>query len=489
MHRLIRLLAGLLVGYLLLAIPGPEPTVGPAPARGAGFVWNRDTLWQRLENDFRMARAEPCTAAEPRTIDRIGAVASRLTLMTGEVVGPEAPVLDSLELQFFELAPLVAACPATLPGYIALQQAFRAGIKSQSRAWDVTTRPARERLYRALYGSRTALEEVIVHHAAQASALVSGVDEPSVTPSVMVQGVRIHSGDMLVSRGGYPTSALIARGNDFPGNFSHVALVHVDSATGTASVIEAHIERGVAITTAEGYLADKKLRIMVLRPRADLPALVANPMLPHAAAERMLTRARTEHVPYDFAMDYTDPSRLFCSEVASAVYRDEGVTLWSGISTISAPGLRRWLAAFGVRHFETQEPSDLEYDPQLVVVAEWRDPASLQADRVDNAVIDAMLEGAEAGDELGYPWYQLPPVRILKGWSALMEALGRTGPVPEGMSARAALRNRAFGERQRRIAADVHNRITVQQQAQGYPLTYRQLLELARAAAGEEHER
>jgi len=37
-------------------------------------------------------------------------------------------------------------------------------------------------------------------------------------------------------------------------------------------------------------------------------------------------------------------------------------SLWSGILHISSPGLRKWLAAFGVRHFETQEPSDLEYD-------------------------------------------------------------------------------------------------------------------------------
>lgn len=489
MRRLIRLLAGLIAGYLLLAIPGPDPAVPPAPAQGAGFVWDRDTLWQRLEDDFRAALAKPCTTAESQITERITALAGQLTELQSQSVGPEAALLDTLELRFFELAPQVAACPGALPGYLSLQQAFRDGIKAQSRAWDVATRPARERLYRALYGSRTAVEEVIVHHPSVAPALASGLDEPSATPSVIVQGVRIHSGDMLVSRGGYPTSALIARGNDFPGNFSHVALVHVDPVSGAASVIEAHIERGVAITTADGYLADKKLRILVLRPRADLPALTADPLLPHRAAERMLARARTEHVPYDFAMDYTDASRLFCSEVASTVYRDEGVTLWTGLSTISAPGLRRWLASFGVQHFETQEPSDLEYDPQLVVVAEWRDPVSLQADRVDNAVIDVMLEGAESGDALGYPWYQLPPVRVIKGWSVLLERLGRTGPVPEGMSARAALRNRAFGDRQRRIAAEVHDRIAVLERDQGYPLTYRLILELARAAAGEERER
>src|SRR5207244_1880859 len=86
------------------------------------------------------------------------------------------------------------------------------------------------------------------------------------------------------------------------------------------------------------------------------------------------------------------------------VYGELGVRLWTGLSTISAPGLRRWLSAFGVRHFETQEPSDLEYDPQLVVVAEWRDAGALMQDHIDNAAIDAMLEGAQRGDGFSSTW-------------------------------------------------------------------------------------
>jgi hypothetical protein len=77
----------------------------------------------------------------------------------------------------------------------------------------------------------------------------------------------------------------------------------VDSATREISVIEAHIQLGVVIATADQYLADKKLRVMLLRPRPDLPALVRDPMLPHRAASSMLQRARTEHIPYDFTME------------------------------------------------------------------------------------------------------------------------------------------------------------------------------------------
>src|SRR5262249_3111516 len=261
-------------------------------------------------------------------------------------------------------------CPTRLEDYTRLEERLREAIKWQSRHWDVAGVPARRRLYRSLYGFRAAAEEVVLQAPDRATALLPGIAEPSATPATLVHGVEIHSGDMLVSRGGYPTSALIARGNDYPGNFSHVALVHVDSVTHVASTIEAHIERGVAVSTADQYLSDKKLRIMVLRLRSDLPVLRRDPMLPHRAATLALQRARSGHIAYDFEMDYTDASRLFCSEVASSAYRDLGITLWTGLSTISAPGLRRWLADFGVRHFETQEPSDLEYDPQLVVVAE-----------------------------------------------------------------------------------------------------------------------
>ena len=135
-----------------------------------------------------------------------------------------------------------------------------------------------------MYGMRAAVEEVLL----QADTLnfnpVQFVkEEPSATPSTLLQGIRVHSGDLLVSRGGAEVSAFISRGNDYPGNFSHVALLHV-SEDGNASFIEAHIEKGVAIATAEEYLKDKKLRFMVLRPRADLAQLKENPLLPHQAA-------------------------------------------------------------------------------------------------------------------------------------------------------------------------------------------------------------
>jgi hypothetical protein len=316
-------------------------------------------------------------------------------------------------------------------------------------------------------------------------ALTMVQDVPSATPAATVLGVTIHSGDILVSRGGAPTSALIARGNDYPGNFSHAALVYVDPQANLISTIESHIERGVLIASLDQYLKDTKLRIMVLRLRFDLPARAADPMLPHKAASYALQRARTEHIPYDFEMDFAHPDRLFCSEVVSDAYRQMGITLWMGRSHISAAGVRAWLAAFGVTHFETQEPADLEYDPQLSVVAEWRDPETLYQDQMDNAVVDVMLEGAEAGEELSYTWYMLPIARMAKFYSLVLNGLGKVGPVPEGMSATAALRNTWFSARHVRIKMRLLDLADQFKKQHGYNPPYWELVKLAREAQGE----
>ncbi len=475
--------AGALVALAAaLAWPASPVLVADAPAGRQRFVWGRDSVWNALETRFAAGLTTGCSN-EREARSAADSIVAMLATLQRERVPATSPSLDSLESAFFGLGTTAAACAALANDYVALQGTLREAIKWQSTAWDLASREVRDRLYQALYGSRAAVEEVMLQHQDTVRTLFIGSPAPSATPSAVSNGVELHSGDLLVSRGGYPTSALIARGNDYPGNFSHIAFVHVDSATRAISVVEAHIERGVVVGTADSYLADRKLRVMVLRPRADLPAIAKDPMLPHRAASRMLERARNEHIPYDFSMDYEDPSRLFCSEVASAAYREQGVILWTGISTISAPGLRRWLASFGVRQFETHEPSDLEYDPKLQVVAEWRDAASLFDDHMDNAVTDVMLEGAERGDALEYGWYTLPVARVMKAYSGVRESMGGVGPIPEGMAPASALRNRSYNARHAEIKTVLRERAERWRAEKGYRPPYWALVSLAREVA------
>lgn len=447
------------------------------------FAWYQDDYWAGMEESYRRLRQTGCAGAAMEVRERTETLRRLLSRIAAGHFGPDAGEFGELERSMFETAPLVAACGEGIAGYLLLAAETRAVVKRQSEKWDMKSDAARTTLYRLLYGSRAALEEVMIQARPGAIPnLTRGTDEPSATPAAVVGNVRLHSGDILVSRGGAPTSALIARGNDFPGNFSHIAFVYVDPASREAKIVEAHIETGVVVSTVEQYLADMKLRVMLLRPRADLPQLVRDPMLPHKAAEYAYLRASEGHIPYDFAMDYRDHARLFCSEVASEAYARYGVDLWAGISRISLPGLRRWLAGFGVEHFETQEPSDLEYDPQLRVVGEWRDPATLRQDRFDNAVTEVMLEGAEKGEELDYQGYLRPAARLVKLYSRSLNLAGKAGPIPEGMSADAALRTEEYMARHGAIGERLALMAERFKKKNGYEAPYWQLVKMARAA-------
>jgi hypothetical protein len=292
----------------------------------------------------------------------------------------------------------------------------------------------------------------------------------------------LHSGDILVSRGGAPTSALIARGNDHPGVFSHVALLHVDEKTGQATVIESHIECGVAAGSFENYLRDKKLRIMVLRLRADLPAMRTDPQLPHNAATLALREFERRHIPYDFAMDYHNPDKQFCSEVVSSAYGHWSIRLWIGPSFISDPVVCAWLGSMGVRFFETQEPADLEYDPQLRVVAEWRDRGTLLKAHADDAVTDTMLASGKPGESLPYQRWLLPLARVAKAYSVVLNWFGKVGPVPEGMSATQSLRAVRYEREHKAITERLLVLAEEFKKEKGYEPAYWELLKLARVA-------
>ncbi|HPW54521.1 MAG TPA: hypothetical protein PLP31_02200 [Thermoanaerobaculaceae bacterium] len=472
----------LTVGAWLAWPPEPEPA-NLVPAAAKPFVWRQDARWEALERRFVEARQVGCAGTAGTISERLAVLEAVLERLAVVSAGPTTPAWDDAELALFEAAPLVAACPERIAELARLQARFRDLAKLRSRTWDMSSRAARDRLYRVLHGGRTALDQAILQAPGSLPEVLLGEDVASHTPSAVIRGVRLHSGDLLLSRGTAPTSALIARGNDYPGSFSHVALVHVAAADGAVSFVEAHIERGVAIASVESYFADAKWRLVVLRPRSDLPALGRHPLLPHRAASWAVAEAHARHIPYDFAMDTSDAGAMFCSEVAWWAYRSQGVRLWLGPSHISSPGLVRWLGCFGVRHFETLEPSDLEADPQLALVAEWRHPDGLWQDHLDSAVIEVMLEEAEAGAAIPVPRMLLPVARLAKAWSWVLNRLGRVGPVPEGLSATAALRNRELSRIHRQRTSRLSALAEDFTCRQGYRPPYWQLVRLARTTA------
>jgi len=441
----LRILLALTILYLVLLIPDSNSKPKISVADKKPFFWNRDNLWQSMEQNFttakKMAPAKLDSLIQPAKKN----AENKLTIFQSNSYPATDTNLATIENNFFYLASLIAAKPGEVKWFTAYYNDLRRHIKLMSQQWNMQDTAVKNSMYTLLYGMRAAIEEVLLQcDASQISPTMLVQEEKSATPAREIFDIQVHSGDLLVSRGGAEVSALISRGNDYPGNFSHVALIYIDEKYNTPYLIEAHIEKGVAVSTVEQYIKDKKLRFMVLRLRHDLPMMQNNMMLPQKAAALMYNEAFKRHIPYDFKMNFYDSSAMFCSEVASYAYRKNEVQLWQNISTISSKGVVNWLEDFGVENFVTQMPSDLEYDPQLTVVAEWRDPETLYKDHIDNAVMDALLEKANRGENIGYNIWMLPVARVMKAYSWLLNRFGRYSIIPEGMNATCALKNETF---------------------------------------------
>ncbi|MGB5271711.1 YiiX/YebB-like N1pC/P60 family cysteine hydrolase [Eudoraea sp.] len=466
--------------YLLLLIPMPENKSEPQKASEIPFIWDQDALWENLEKAFLRAKAIPSEELDSIVQELAFENDSILNANKNKTIKPEDGIYALIERRFFQIAPLIAAQENKSDWHVRFYNRVRKKIKLDSRFWDMNSSSARNTSYRILYGMRATVEEILLQSSDDQFVSTTFVsDEPSATPSVDILGIEVHSGDLLVSRGGAEVSAFISRGNDFPGNFSHVAIIHINEETDEPYLVEAHIEKGVAIATLDEYLNDKKLRFMVMRPRVDLEQMMANPMLPHEASLFIFNESQTRHIPYDFKMDYYDSSAMFCSEVGSYAYKQFGINLWESESTISSNGIIEWLNNFGVENFVTQMPSDLEYDPMLSVVAEWRDKEILFQDHVDNAVMDALISRANEGEKLDYNLWMLPVARVIKAYSLLLNSIGKEGIIPEGMGAVTALKNTDFVDRFKECKSITELKINAFKEENEYLPPYWQLVRMA----------
>ena len=463
-------------------------SVADTPA--GSFSWQRDPFFQTLEQTFEQAKQQPLQQVRDRFAVQV-AQGRRLTeaiRLSAEKI-PFAELKGLEEAQFYTATLAAAHEPLMIEAHGFLAEA-RLTVLRAAAYWPAGNPDVHNAIYRVVYGGRAAIEEALVQQQAGAlPALTLLEDVPSATPSVVIEGVRVHSGDIILSRGDAPTSALIARGNPYPGNFSHVALVHVDEHSGAATVVESLIERGAVFGSAAEFLKEKRHRLLLLRLRPGNPLLQQDPLAPHRAAGYMLDRIKAGHISYDFSMDWNDDSKMFCSEVAYHAYRTTGIDLWADKQKLEAPGLVRWLGDMGMKNFTTIMPSDIEYDPRLAPVAEWRNLETLRYDRLDNVTLDVLLEAAERGDRLGYAPLATLTGGVVKLWSGLKSVMGLNPDIPAGMSVGTALRVRS-------LIKDVHpelrtaiaNADTKYRAEHGYPAPYWTLSALARQALIELHD-
>lgn len=197
------------------------------------------------------------------------------------------------------------------------------------------------------------------------------------------------SGDILMSRGNSFVSAAIARSGGAQGQFSHLSLVYIDEKTQKAYTIESHIESGVLVRPLQDHIDQENARETIYRyPDAQMA---------HAAAKIMYDLAlqykEPDTLPYDFQRNMNDASALDCTEIIRTGFRraSNDKILFPQYITHLPKSLKPFINSIGVKTELSFSPEDIEVDPRLELVAEWRNFNKVEDIRFKNEIIGSLI--------------------------------------------------------------------------------------------------
>lgn len=250
----------------------------------------------------------------------------------------------------------------------------------------------------------------------------------------------LQSGDILLSRGNLFTASIIGRIGSVDNLFSHVSLVWVEDGSvmgekniGKRYIVESTVavkkgipykgrtidyDGGLRIISFEEFMDEYKGRLALYRmkhlnPEGKTPARE----VAQRAARQLAEMAAPHNILYNYPMDMKDTDTLFCSQAISLVwnqtcqspdvacdttadrYQAEGRGSFPLYWTPFNPEKNAFLPILEILVPATFSPADIESDPRVELIAEWKSYDQMKTFRLHDAAISAMFSWAEHEDE------------------------------------------------------------------------------------------
>lgn len=196
------------------------------------------------------------------------------------------------------------------------------------------------------------------------------------------------SGDILLVRGSLYHSAAIARMLASKSQFAHAMMIYIDDETNQQWAIDAVVDTGTRIRPLNFSLCEGLVRAIHLRH--------PDSKLAKTAARLLFNRISSHHqrvgqpIPFDYSLEMDRTGDVFCTKLIHAAFKEASagnVSLPSFPSHLDMKN-RDFVDWAGISTRRTFAPADLELEPQLDVVAEWRDPEAIHNVRLQDALMD-----------------------------------------------------------------------------------------------------
>ncbi len=214
----------------------------------------------------------------------------------------------------------------------------------------------------------------------------------------------LKSGDIFIVRTSNFVSAIGSRIGDEDGQFSHAAMLYIDS-KGEKQIVEAMHAEGVLIIPFEEWRKnDDQMRIALFRYRDEKLAKNAAQKLYDYIHHRWRSKGP---ILYDFKMA-PGVDEFYCSELVQYAFRLGGESRIPVFpTTLHALANHTFLHDLTIEATEVFAPCDIEIEPLVDLVAEWKNYDITRSARVEDVIQTKVLRW------MSYRNYQLK--RTLKG--------------------------------------------------------------------------
>lgn len=219
----------------------------------------------------------------------------------------------------------------------------------------------------------------------------------------------LQTGDIILTRSDASVSGVVSRVADSPHQYAHLAVVYRDEETGEISTLEKLIERNLVVSSIEEWQKKSLSRLAVFRFRAEFRELAVESVRNLKATVDLIEEAGGRFI-YDFRYDdgvsnrqqwpkdietplglMSRYPRTHCSgllEICVGPLIPEFPVFPSSLKEVDS----RFLDYLQIQTPSLFMPSDLEVDPFVELVAEWRQPSRLRNTQIMDIVVDRSLQ-------------------------------------------------------------------------------------------------
>ena len=402
----------------------------------------------------------------------VNLIAAELTALRSVILDIKSPIIKSMSYNLGLASALVSFSLDDAQPLLESLWIWRHYLKEQSLLWNISDSNQKLQIASAMRYIGVCEDFIVANKGLVYTKLKNSqisFDSTSTLSNMM-------SGDLLLSDDdisySYPEQA-----KSIPELTPSLGIILIND--DSAFYIGSSPNKGLYTIKSYNFLSNPSARRLILRLRDDLPELIANPAIPHQAANFVYDLAIDHNVDYDFTLNQLKRIALCEIGLVAFAYEDHNIDFITSFSPLKNEfiyGLKR----LGIKNDSLATAPEIQYHPSIEVVGLQLSGEGVKIRNLEMASASASL--ASIGPKLmkSLRW-RLPSYRLLKGYGHISSLFGNTPVIPNGMAPEAAIIHDYILKQKEELLPSLAFSVAQFEKENNYFPTYSMLCEMAKS--------